>query len=64
MNDWKKQSVDTKAQEELDLEGKSIIDEKSQDLNNEKTAGKGTLKVRFQMASPGRKSMSEAKNVD
>ena len=36
-----------KVREELETEGKSIIDEKSVDMNKEKTAGKGTLKVRF-----------------
>ena len=36
-----------KAREELDLEGKSIIDEKSMNLNDDKVSGKGTLKVRF-----------------
>ena len=36
-----------KVREELETEGKSIIDEKSVDMNKDKNSGKGTLKVRF-----------------
>ena len=46
-----------------DLEGRSIIDEKSIEVNEDKVSGRGILKVRFQVNhSPDRrKSRSETK---
>ena len=51
-----------KAREELEAEGKSIVDEKSVDMNADKVSGHGTLKVRFQVTNPQRRSFSEKKN--
>ena len=49
--------------DDVDLEGRSIIDEKSIEVNEDKVSGRGILKVRFQVSkSPDRrKSMSETK---
>ena len=41
-----------KAKEELDAEGRSIVDEKSVSMNLDKSGGKGFLKMRFQVTSP------------
>ena len=38
----------------LDSEGQSIIDENKIDMNKDKSSGRGTLKVRFEMNSPER----------
>ena len=45
-----------------DEDGKSIVEEKSFEMNEDKISGRGTLKVRFQVNSPGRKSQSEKKD--
>lgn len=50
-----------KAQEELEQEGKSIVEEKNVTMNEDKLSGKGSLSVRFEVTSPGRKSFSEKK---
>ena len=48
-------------QKRLDSEGQSIIDENQVDMNKDKSSGRGTLKVRFEMNSPERQSFSEKK---
>ena len=47
--------------EHLESEGQSIIDENHVDMNKDKSSGRGTLKVRFEMNSPERQSFSEKK---
>ena len=47
-------------QKRLDSEGQSIIDENEVNMNKDKSSGRGTLKVRFEMNSPGQ-SFSEKK---
>ena len=47
--------------EHLDSEGHSVIEENRVDMNKDKSSGRGTLKVRFEMNSPERQSFSEKK---
>ena len=53
----------SRAQEELEAEGKSVVENKSVNMNADKVSGQGTLKVRFQVTNPERKSFSEKKNT-
>ena len=53
-----------KAKDELEAEGKSILVEKTNDMNADKISGKGSLKVRFEIKSPrSTKSFSEKKEL-
>ncbi len=45
-----------KAKDELEAEGKSVLVEKTNDMNADKISGKGSLKVRFEIKSHGAKS--------
>jgi len=40
-----------KVKQEIEAEGKSIVDEKNMSMNADRSSGKGTLKVRFQVAA-------------
>ena len=50
--------------EQLETEGKSIVDEKSLDVNADKMSGTGTLKVRFQVTPTNKGSPSQKKGID
>lgn len=57
----KNPSNTARVKEETEMEGKSVVTEQSVDMNQDKKSGKGTLKVRFQVNSPDRKSMTDSK---